>query len=209
MNKRTFLPLLALALCATMLLPLGNLLAGDSPENPTPKAEDFTLVDAEGQTHKLSDYAGNYVVIEWLNHGCPFVQKHYNSMNMQSLQKKYTAKGVIWLSIISSAPGKQGHSTPEQALVQMTEKGASPTAVLIDEDGTVGKMYGARTTPHMFVIAPDQAIIYQGAIDNIRSADPDDVPTATNYVGQALDESMNGQPVSVSVTQPYGCSVKY
>ena len=113
MNKRTFLPLLALALCATMLLPLGNLLAGGSPENPTPKAEDFTLVDAEGQTHKLSDYAGNYVVIEWLNHGCPFVQKHYNSMNMQSLQKKYTAKGVIWLSIISSAPGKQGHSTPD------------------------------------------------------------------------------------------------
>ncbi|MCC7439381.1 MAG: thioredoxin family protein [Armatimonadetes bacterium] len=209
MNKRTFLPLLALALCATILFPLANLWASGLPENPAPKAQDFTLVDAEGQPHKLSDYAGKYVVIEWLNHGCPFVQKHYNSKNMQSLQKKYTDKGVIWLSIISSAPGKQGHSTPEQALAQMAEKGASPTAVLIDEDGAVGKMYGARTTPHMFVVAPDQTVIYQGAIDNIRSADPEDVPNATNYVGQALDESMSGQPVSVGITQPYGCSVKY
>lgn len=209
MNKRAFLPLLALALCAVFAFPLGNLWADGSPENPNPKAQDFTLVDAQGRTHKLSDYAGKYVVIEWLNHGCPFVQKHYNSKNMQTLQKKYTEKGIVWLSIISSAPGKQGHSTPEQAMSQMKEKGALPTAVLIDENGAVGKMYGARTTPHMFVIAPDQTIIYQGAIDNIRSADPEDVSKATNYVGQALDESMNGQQVSVSLTQPYGCSVKY
>lgn len=172
-------------------------------------APDFTLVDSYGREHKLSDLRGKYVVLEWLNHGCPFVVKHYSSKNMQNLQKKYTGKGVVWYSIVSSAPGKQGHFPPEEANALSKEKGAAPTALLVDSDGKVGRLYGARTTPHMFIIDPEGKLIYNGAIDDTRSTDVEDVKTAKNYVSAALDEAMSGKPVTVATNQPYGCSVKY
>ncbi len=173
------------------------------------KAPEFALPGANGKTVKLSDLGGRYVVLEWLNHGCPFVRKHYDSKNMQGLQKAYTQKGVVWLSIISSAPGKQGHSTPEQALADVQKNGAAPTAVLLDPEGKVGKAYGARTTPHMFVIDPKGVVAYAGAIDDVASTDVGDVAGAKNYVRSALDELLAGKAVSAKESTAYGCSVKY
>ena len=172
-------------------------------------AEDFTLPDSTGKTHSLSDYKGKIVVLEWLNHGCPFVKKHYNSGNMQKLQKMYAEKGVIWFSIVSSAPGKQGYMTPEEASESLKQHKASPKAVLLDPEGTVGKLYGAKTTPHMFIIDSAGNLVYNGGIDDIRSANPDDIAKAKNYVRMALDELLAGKDVSVQTSQPYGCSVKY
>lgn len=169
----------------------------------------FTGVDSNGKSHTLSDFKGKYVVLEWLNHGCPYVRKHYDGQNMQGLQKEFTGKDVVWLSIISSAEGKQGYSTPEKANADVKENGASPTAVLIDPKGEIGRLYGAKTTPHMFVIDPAGNVIYKGAIDSVKSADKDDVAGATNYVRAALTEAMAGKPVSQAVTTAYGCSVKY
>lgn len=172
-------------------------------------AKDFTLKDTQGVEHSLSDYQGKYVVLEWINHECPFVKKHYNSNNMQALQEEYTAKGIIWLSINSSAPGKQGHCSGEEAENLTQEKEANPTAVLLDSDGTVGRMYAAQTTPHMYIINPEGTLIYQGAIDSIPSADAADIAKAENYVKLALNAAMAGKPVEVGVTKAYGCSVKY
>jgi hypothetical protein len=172
-------------------------------------APNFTLPDSNGMSHSLSDYEGKIVVLEWLNHGCPFVGKHYNSGNMQKLQKTYTDKGVIWFSIISSAPGKQGYCTPEEANEITAEKHAVPTAVLLDPEGTVGKLYGAKTTPHMFIIGKDGKLVYKGGIDDIRSTNVEDIAKAKNYVQMALDELLAGKEVTVKTSQPYGCSVKY
>jgi peroxiredoxin len=172
-------------------------------------APTFTLTDTHGQKHSLAEFKGKYVVLEWLNYDCPFVGKHYRSNNMQSLQKKYTGKGVVWLSIVSSKPGSQGYYPPDEMNRLTREKGAAPTAVLMDSDGEVGHAYGARTTPQMVVIDPQQRVIYNGAIDNIRSTEVEDIPKATNYVAAALDEAMNGKEVTVKTSQPYGCSVKY
>lgn len=172
-------------------------------------APNFTLPDSNGVSHSLSDYEGKIVVLEWLNHGCPFVRKHYNSGNMQKLQKAYTDKGVIWFSIISSAPGKQGYCTPEEANEITAEKHAAPTAVLLDPEGTVGKLYGAKTTPHMFIIGKDGKLVYNGGIDDIRSTNVEDIAKAKNYVQMALDELLAGKEVTVKTSQPYGCSVKY
>jgi peroxiredoxin len=172
-------------------------------------APNFTLPDSNGISHSLSDYEGKIVVLEWLNHGCPFVGKHYNSGNMQKLQKAYTDKGVIWFSIISSAPGKQGYCTPEEANEITAEKHAVPTAVLLDPEGTVGKLYGAKTTPHMFIIGKDGKLVYNGGIDDIRSTNVEDIAKAKNYVQMALDELLAGKEVTVKTSQPYGCSVKY
>ena len=172
-------------------------------------APDFTLKDTNGTSHSLSDFRGKYVVLEWINHDCPFIKKHYKSGNMQQLQKTYKGKGVVWLSINSSAPGKQGNYSSAEWNKLSAKKGAQPTAVLLDPSGKVGRLYGAKTTPHMFIINPEGQLIYNGAIDDIRSADPADVPRANNYVKQVLDEVMGGQSASVSSTQPYGCSVKY
>jgi peroxiredoxin len=172
-------------------------------------APNFTLPDSNGISHSLSDYEGKIVVLEWLNHGCPFVGKHYNSGNMQKLQKAYTDKGVIWFSIISSAPGKQGYCTPEEANEITAEKHAAPTAVLLDPEGTVGKLYGAKTTPHMFIIGKDGKLVYNGGIDDIRSTNVEDIAKAKNYVQMALDELLAGKEVTVKTSQPYGCSVKY
>ncbi len=172
-------------------------------------APDFELKDTAGQAHKLSDFKGKYVVLEWVNHGCPFVVKHYDSRNMQGLQKESTGKGVVWLSVCSSAEGKQGFHTATEWQKVNQEKGFAGTAVLLDADGTVGRQYGAKTTPHMYVVNPEGTLIYQGAIDDKPSTDQDDIPGAKNYVRAALAEAMAGQAVSQGQTKPYGCGVKY
>jgi peroxiredoxin len=169
----------------------------------------FTLPSADGREVSLAAQRGKFVVLEWLNHGCPYVRKHYDSGNMQRLQSELTQKGVVWLSIISSAPGKQGHSTAEQAEADIAAKGAKPTAVLLDETGAVGRLYGAATTPHMFVIDPAGVLIYMGAIDDQPSFEAESVVGAKNWVRVALEDAMAGKAVSNPATKPYGCSVKY
>ena len=189
-----------------LLVATGTAVAAPQVGQPAPE---FTLTDSNGQSHKLSDFKGKFVVLEWLNHGCPFVVKHYESGNMQNLQKEYTGKDVVWLSIVSSAPGKQGHMSPEETNKAKAEKGSAATAVLLDEDGTVGKLYDAKVTPELYVINPAGVLVYSGAIDDKKSTDPADVAGAKNYVKQALDEAMAGKPVSEPSTTAYGCSVKY
>ena len=172
-------------------------------------APEFKGVDSNGVEHSLSEYRGNYVVLEWANQGCPYEQKHYLSGNMESLQKQWTGKGVVWLSIISSAPGEQGYVTPAQENDYLKSMKASPTAALLDPKGAIGHLYDARTTPHMFVIDPVGKIVYQGAIDDKPTPDPSSLKTADNYLNDALNAAMAGKPVAVAVTKPYGCSVKY
>lgn len=172
-------------------------------------APDFTLLDVNGATNKLSDFKGKVVVLEWINHGCPFVVKHYAKGNMQGLQADYTGKGVVWLSICSSAEGKQGYYATSDWKKLNAEKGGKATAILLDPEGSVGKLYGAKTTPHMFVINAEGTLVYQGAIDEKPSTEPDDIPGAKNFVASALDEVLAGQPVTTGQTKPYGCSVKY
>ena len=172
-------------------------------------APNFTLESVNGDTVALSQYAGKIVVLEWTNHQCPYVRKHYGSGNMQALQKEATDAGVIWLSIVSSAPGMEGYVTPEEGQMVVQKADAHATARLLDPDGTVGRLYGAKTTPHMFVIGTDGKIAYMGAIDNMPSANPKTLAGATNYVRNALHALENGSPVSPSETRPYGCSVKY
>jgi len=191
------------------LFALGLSLQASAAVEPGEEAPDFTLTDSKGTSHKLSDFRGKLVVLEWLNHDCPFVKKHYGSGNMQKLQKEYTAKGVVWLSIISSAPGKQGHRTGPQADADTKDKNANPTAVLLDPAGEVGQKYEAKTTPHMFVIDKEGKVIYAGAIDSIRSTDPADTARSENYVRQALDAALAGKAVPTPSTKPYGCGVKY
>ncbi|GAB4334360.1 MAG: thioredoxin family protein [Calditrichia bacterium] len=172
-------------------------------------APNFTLTDANGKAHSLSDYKGKFVVLEWVNFDCPFVKKHYRSGNMPKLQKEYREKGVVWLSICSSAEGKQGHYTGKALLERMKSENAAPTAYLLDTEGTVGKMYGAKTTPHMFVINPEGQLIYAGGIDDKPSTNQEDIATAKNYVVAALNAAMRGKEVAQKSAQPYGCSVKY
>jgi len=172
-------------------------------------APDFTGTDSTGKKHTLADFKGKYVVLEWLNHGCPFVKKHYGSDNMQKLQKEFTDKGVVWVSIVSSAPGKQGHMSPEDTNKTKKEVGSAATAVIIDEDGSIGRLYDAKTTPEIFVIDPKGTLIYAGAIDSVKSVDPNDIAKSTNYVRAALTEALDGKPVTTAKTTPYGCSVKY
>lgn len=172
-------------------------------------APDFTAKDVDGKSVSLSDHKGKYVVLEWHNQGCPYVVKHYSKGNMQSLQSAWTKKGVVWLSIISSAPGKQGHVTPSEEKKYLKEQKATPTSVVFDSDGAVGRLYGAKTTPHMFIVSPDGKLIYQGAIDDKKSTDSADIPGSNNYVSAALESAMLGKPIKDSSTPPYGCSVKY
>lgn len=169
----------------------------------------FSLKDWDGKTRKLSDFKGKVVVLEWFNHGCPFVKKHYDSNNMQDLQKTYTGKGVVWLSICSSAEGKQGFASPEQHKKIFKEKGSAPTAVLIDSDGIVGRQYGAKTTPAMYVIDGKGVLVYSGAIDDNRSPDKEAAKTAKNFVAAALNETLAKKAVAISSTKSYGCSIKY
>jgi hypothetical protein len=197
------------ALIAAALVAAGAGYAGAQTAVVGKPAPDFTLVDSNGQSHALSSYKGKHVVLEWVNFGCPFVGKHYGSGNMQRLQKAYTSKGVVWLSINSSAEGKQGFHTPSEVNALLKEKGAAPTAYLIDTAGTVGHLYGARTTPHMFLVDPKGTLLYAGGIDDRASTDQADIQGATNYVQAALDEALAGKAVTTAVTKPYGCSVKY
>jgi peroxiredoxin len=184
------------------------LIAADSPAVGT-TAPDFSLTDSKGKTQTVSQYKGKYVVLEWFNPECPFVKKHYGSGNMQKLQEEFTGKGVVWLSIDSSAPGLEGNLTAEQANAKVTEWKTKQTALVLDPDGKAGRSYGAKNTPHMFVINPEGKIIYEGAIDSKPSANPSDIAGATNYVKVALEESLAGKTVSNANTKPYGCSVKY
>jgi peroxiredoxin len=170
---------------------------------------DFSLADTNGKTHHLSDYKGKFIVLEWYNPDCPFVRKHYNSGNMQALQKQYVARGVVWLSINSSASGEQGNY-PATELNQIALKtGSGRTALLLDPDGKVGHLFGAKTTPDMYIINPQGALVYEGAIDDKPSTELADIKTAKNYVKSALDAAMGGKTVALTSTRPYGCSVKY
>jgi len=173
------------------------------------KAPALTLADANGKTQSLADHKGKYVVLEWVNLGCPFVVKHYDSGNMQAAQKAAIDKGAVWLSVCSSANGKQGNLTADEWKKAVADKKINATAVLLDPKGTAGKAYGAKTTPHMFIVNPEGVLIYKGAIDDKPSTDKADIAGARNYVSAALGEAMAGKPVSTPATPPYGCSVKY
>jgi peroxiredoxin len=172
-------------------------------------APNFTATDSYGHQHSLAQYKGKYVVLEWHNQGCPYTKKHYDSGNMQKLQKLWTSKGVVWFTVISSAPGEQGYVTAAQENDYLKRMGATPTAALLDPDGGLGHLYGAKTTPHMFVINPRGQLIYDGAIDDKPTPEQSDIAGAANYVTAALEESMAGKPVAVAASRPYGCSVKY
>ena len=172
-------------------------------------APGFSVQDSNGQTVSLADLKGKTVVLEWTNDGCPFVQKHYGSRNMQALQSKWTKDGVVWLSVISSAPGEQGFATAQRANELTRDRGAAPSAVLLDPAGKLGHEYGAQTTPHMYVIKPDGTLAFMGGIDDKPSTRPEDVKTARNYVDAALSELAQGKPVAVTTSRPYGCTVKY
>ena len=176
---------------------------------PGEQAPDFTGTDSNGKTQKLSAYKGKIVVLEWHNNGCPFTQKHYNSGNMQNLQKKWVAKGVVWFTVISSAPGAQGYMTAEQENAYMKKMNAAPTAAILDPSGTIGHLYSAKTTPHMFIIDQTGKLVYDGAIDDNSSSDANAIPTSKNFVDAALTELTSGKTVTTASSRPYGCSVKY
>ena len=176
---------------------------------PGQAAPEFSLVDINRKVQKLSDYRGKYVVLEWFNSECPFVQKHYESGNMQALQARYTQKGVVWLGINSTSPRHSNYRDPARSQAILKEWKSAPTAFVLDPDGTVGKQYGARTTPHMYVIDPNGTLVYVGGIDDKPSISQRDIATAKNLVAAALDESLSGKPVGTPSAMPYGCSVKY
>jgi peroxiredoxin len=172
-------------------------------------APDFSGTASDGKSYHLADYRGKFVVLEWHNNGCPYTRKHYNSGNMQNLQKQWTARGVVWFTVISSAPGKQGYVNANDENTYMSKMGASPTAALLDPTGSIGHLYDAKTTPQMIVINPQGVVVYDGAIDNRPTSDLKDIQGATNYVTLALEQSLAGKNVDTAATRPYGCSVKY
>jgi peroxiredoxin len=198
--------LLQLLAIGAMSLAAASALAAAAPGQP---GTDFTLTDITGKPRKLADLRGKYVVLEWFNSECPFVQKHYESGNMQGLQKQYTGKGVVWLAINSTNPAHSNFRDEARSAQIVKDWKMVPTALSLDKDGKVGQAYGARTTPHMFVIDPNGTVIYAGGIDDKASFSPADVKSAKNFVAAALDESMAGKPVSTPSARPYGCSVKY
>lgn len=193
----------ALIAAALLTLPSAAQVRVGSP------APNFTATDSNGHAQSLSEYHGKYVVLEWHNQGCPYTRKHYVSGNMQSLQKEWTAKGVAWFTVISSAPGEQGYVTSSEENEYLVKMHADPTAVLMDSQGRIGRLFDAKTTPQMIVINPAGNVIYDGAIDNRPTPDVDDIKGADNYVTDALTEAMAGKSVAVAYTRPYGCSVKY
>lgn len=204
--------LIAVAATVTLAISAGSpLLRAETITAPRPgvPAPLFTAQDIKGSTVNLHDFLGKTVILEWTNDGCPFVGKHYNSGNMQTLQRRFTAAGDVWLTIASSAPGEQGYVTPAEARADMARWNAAPSDFLLDPDGVVGRLYGAKATPTMVVVDPKGNLAYIGAIDDTPSTDLDDVKTAKNYLVAALDELAAGKPVSVSATRAYGCSIKY
>jgi peroxiredoxin len=201
MNK-----LVAASLAVSMTVPVSVAQAAVAPGQAAPE---FSLVDINRKVQKLSDYRGKYVVLEWFNSECPFVQKHYESGNMQALQARYTQKGVVWLGINSTSPRHSNYRDPARSQSILKEWKSVPTAFVLDPDGKVGKQYGARTTPHMYVIDPNGTLVYVGGIDDKPSISQRDIATAKNLVAAALDESLSGKPVGTPSAMPYGCSVKY
>jgi len=199
-------PLAAFALAALGVLFAWTAAAGPQVGEPAPP---FAVADTAGKTWNLADLKGRKVILEWTNDGCPYVRKHYGSGNMQALQREAAAAGYVWLSVISSAPGSQGHVTPAQADALTAEHKAAPAAVLLDPAGTMGRAYGAKTTPHLFVIDPAGILVYMGGIDDRATSDPADIPGARNYVRLAMADLDAGRPLAHPVTKPYGCSVKY
>ena len=207
---RTVLPVLILSavlIAASGLRPTATESA-DDPAIGAP-APVFSLPGTDGKTYTLADLKGKYVVLEWLNFGCPYVERHYRTGNMPGLQKEYTAKDVVWLAVVSSAPGKQGYYEPDAMNRQNEEMGGAQTAILLDPEGDVGKMYGAKTTPHMYIVNPEGTLIYKGGIDDKPRASDAKTKDANNYVRAALDEAMSGKAVTIDTSRPYGCSVKY
>lgn len=197
----------SLLLLTLALLPLSGI-AQAAPKVGQP-APEFMANDIKGDHIMLSALKGKTVVLEWTNHECPFVRKHYGSGNMQALQAEATKDGVVWISIVSSAKDKEGHVTPEEAAKIISDEKALPTHKILDESGEIGKLYGAKTTPHMFVINKDGVLAYAGAIDDKSGTDPEEVKTAKNYVREALADLKSGKPVTTPSTNPYGCGVKY
>lgn len=198
--------LLFVATLASLSLVAGSAGATATVGQPAPA---FTATDASGKTVSLADFKGRTVVLEWVNPGCPFVQKHYNAANMQGTQKEAAAKGVVWLAINSTAADAGDYLPPAEMAKWMQQQKAAATATLMDADGKVGRAYGARTTPHMYIVDPAGKLVYAGGIDDKATANPADIPRATNYVKAALNESLAGKPVSQASTRPYGCSIKY
>lgn len=172
-------------------------------------APDFSVADAEGKTHKLSDFKGKYVILEWYNKDCPYVRKHYNSKNMQKIQADMKAKDITWLTVVSSKSGEQGHQKPADALANFKKEGSNAAALLLDESGAMGKAYGAKTTPHMYLIDNKGIVRYNGAIDSNDSADPKTIATSENYIVAAVTSAQKGEKIAKETTKPYGCSVKY
>ncbi|MCU0730229.1 MAG: redoxin domain-containing protein [Hyphomonas sp.] len=204
---------LAAGMATAVALSAGALIASTAQAAPSTgaAAPAFSGVTSAGETISLSDFAGKTVVLEWTNDGCPFVKKHYAAppSNMQTLQKNAAADDIVWISVISSAKGEQGYADAARANELTTSRGAAPAHVVLDEAGTIGKLYGAKTTPHMFIITPDGELAYDGAIDSKPTAKVADIADATNYVTAALADIEAGKPVATPVTKPYGCSVKY
>ena len=203
LNRRTFSSALVLPAVG-----FGVMQAHAATATVGQAAPDFTAVDAMGKSHKLSDFKGKHVVLEWTNPGCPFVVKHYGG-NMQALQSEFTGKGVVWLSVNSTATNAGDYLPPAKLMAWKAEKKASASAMLMDESGKIGQLYSAKTTPHMYIVSPQGVLVYAGAIDSVPSARVDDIKTATNYIRQGLNEALSGKAISTASTRPYGCSVKY
>jgi peroxiredoxin len=201
LNRRTFSTSILVSTLAAGTAKAASATVGQA-------APDFTATDALGKTHKLSDFKGKHVVLEWTNPACPFVAKHYSG-NMQALQAEFTAKGVVWLSINSTDKQSRDYLAPTQLMAWKAEKKGSATAVLMDDVGALRVLYNAKTTPHMYIINPQGVLVYAGAIDSVASARVDDIKTATNYVRQGLNEALSGKPISTSTTRAYGCFIKY
>lgn len=199
LNLRSVIGVLAVSL-------VSNAFAAAPPGQMAP---DFSLPATDGKTTKLADFKGKWVVLEWVNPGCPYVQKHYVTKNMQALQKEGDGKGVVWLAVNSTNPSHQDYLKPAAMGSWMKTQGGTPRATLMDEKGDTGRAYSARTTPQMLLIDPQGKVVYNGAIDDKRSSNPEDVKTAKNHLRAALDESLAGKPVTTASTSPYGCSVKY
>jgi peroxiredoxin len=202
-TKTNFISSLIGALALTFAL---NVSAKIEIDAQAPK---FTLINSLGESVSLDDYKGKHVVLEWTNHQCPYVVKHYDSDNMQTLQRKYTSKDIVWLTIISSAQGKQGYVEPNEANALTESRNATPSHVLFDPSGEVGKMYSAKTTPHMYIIDPEGELKYAGGIDSIKSANQADIPKADNFVDIGLTALLEGREIDRKLTPPYGCSIKY
>lgn len=193
----------------SLLLPLAFAVSSAFAATPGQNAPEISLPATDGKPAKLSEHKGKWVVLEWVNPGCPYVRKHYDTKNMQALQKTYGAKDVVWLAVNSTNPGHADYLKPAAMGEWMKAQGGTPRVTMMDEKGVAGRAYGARTTPQMFIIDPKGQVVYNGAIDDKRSANPEDVKTAKNFLKAGMDEALAGKPVSVASTTPYGCTVKY